>query len=448
MKRICVILFFFFSIFFVFDNVRAAEPKQGERFVPLFNGTNLDGWSNVNGYPETWTARDGMIVCSGIPTGILRTDKPYENFILELDWLHVNKGGNGGVFIYSDALPARGAPFTRSIQIQVKEGNGGDIYPIHGATMSPDKPHPEGWARSLPSEDATKPAGNWNHYRIESRDGMVSLTVNGKLVTRGFNCNPRKGYICLEAEDKSEVHYRNIQICELSSSNPSADAVASLDQGFRALSGGKKLSSWKNPSKNWHAEDWILYYDGQGAAGGEDPFLWSTEEFNNFILIADWRFPAKPELEQIPVILPNGSGMADSSGQPLTASVLSAGQGGICLRGNPKASINLWNWPIGSGGILGYMTDASLSEELRKAVTPIVNADNYVGQWNRVEITVIESQVNVTVNGKTAIQNAWLQGIPQRGPIALQHFGKLLLFTNVFVKELSWSEIFGSMKQF
>jgi hypothetical protein len=52
-------------------------------FVPLFNGRNLDGWVNVNCAPETWTVRDGMVICSGIPTGVLRTEKHYENYILE-----------------------------------------------------------------------------------------------------------------------------------------------------------------------------------------------------------------------------------------------------------------------------------------------------------------------------------------------------------------------------
>ena len=53
-----------------------------EKFVPLFNAHNLDGWVNVNCAPETWTVRDGMIMCTGIPTGVLRTEKQYENYVL------------------------------------------------------------------------------------------------------------------------------------------------------------------------------------------------------------------------------------------------------------------------------------------------------------------------------------------------------------------------------
>src|SRR5256885_4737098 len=93
-------------------SLHAAE----EDFVPLFNGTDLSGWVNLNCAPTTFTARDGMIVSTGKPTGVMRTQKMYENFILELDWKHLHPRGNAGLFVYSDALTAPGVPFTRSIE--------------------------------------------------------------------------------------------------------------------------------------------------------------------------------------------------------------------------------------------------------------------------------------------------------------------------------------------
>jgi hypothetical protein len=182
--------------------------NQKEAFKPIFNGQDLTGWVNVNGDASTWTVRDQMIVCSGIPTGVLRTTQQYENFILELEWKHLHKGGNAGLFIHSDALPAPGQPFTRSIECQIMDGNHGDVFAIHGATMQPDHPHPQGWMRSLPAEQRAHPAGEWNHYRVESRDGKVTLAVNGKIVSGGTASHPRKGYICLESEG-SEVYFRN-----------------------------------------------------------------------------------------------------------------------------------------------------------------------------------------------------------------------------------------------
>ena len=39
--------------------------------------------------PTTFTVRDDMIVSTGKPTGKLRTERMYENFIMELEWRHM-----------------------------------------------------------------------------------------------------------------------------------------------------------------------------------------------------------------------------------------------------------------------------------------------------------------------------------------------------------------------
>jgi len=144
----------FWFVFLFALGLHAAE----EEFVPLFNDTDLSGWVVVNCAPNTFTARDGMIVCTGKPTGVMRTQRIYENFILELDWKHVHPGGNAGLFVYSDALTAPGVPFTRAIEVQILDGSSpegiwtghGDVFAIHGATFVPDRPHPKGWMRCLP----------------------------------------------------------------------------------------------------------------------------------------------------------------------------------------------------------------------------------------------------------------------------------------------------------
>jgi hypothetical protein len=120
----------------------AAAPKAPAPSdpVPLFNGRDLSGWVNVNCAPDTWAARDGLIVCSGKPTGVLRTERMYENFVLELEYRHMVPGGNAGLFIWSDALTARGQHFTRSVEVRVKDGvqtenytRPGDVFSLHGA---------------------------------------------------------------------------------------------------------------------------------------------------------------------------------------------------------------------------------------------------------------------------------------------------------------------------
>ncbi|HEV7221250.1 MAG TPA: DUF1080 domain-containing protein, partial [Pirellulales bacterium] len=207
-------------------------------WTPLFNGRDLTGWVNVNCAPKTFTVRDEMIVSTGVPTGVLRTEKQYENFILELEWKHLHPKGNAGLFVWSDPITAPGVPFCRAIEVQILDGlntenytSHGDVFAIHGAAMQPDRPHPGGWERCLPSERRAKPAGEWNHYRVECRDGALKLAVNGKVVSGGSRCSPRKGYLCLESEG-SECHFRNLRIQELPSTNPKPEEIADEDQGF------------------------------------------------------------------------------------------------------------------------------------------------------------------------------------------------------------------------
>jgi len=419
--------------------LQAAE----EGFVPLFNGKDLSGWVRVNCAPNTFTVKDGIIVSTGIPTGVLRTDRQYENFIIEMEWKHMVAGGNAGLFLFGDPLPAPGVPFTRGMEIQILDGRNtesytshGDVFSIHGATFVPDRPHPKGWMRCLPSESRSKPAGEWNHYRVESRDGKVSLAVNGKVVSGGSHCVPRKGYICLESEG-SECHFRDIRIKELPSSNPPANEVADVAQAFKSLYTGVDLSGWKTEDGHkghWQAKDWTLEYDGKSEA--KDKNLWSEKEYGDFVLVADWRFTMKPEPKKLQVILPNGDDALNDDGTKKMIEAPFAGDSGIYLRGTSKAQVNMTCKTIGSGEVYGYRVDKKMTPEVRAGATPKLKADNAPGKWNRFIITMKGDRLTVVLNGKTVIENAPLPDVPKRGPIALQHHGDPIQFANLFIKEL------------
>src|SRR5688572_20154719 len=108
------------AILFIVAGVTRA---QDDGFKPLFNGNDLAGWVNVNCAPKTWFVKDNMIITTGKPTGYLRTERMYENFVLEFEWFHAPdpKGavGNSGLFVWGDPIPAMGTGYTRSIEVQV-----------------------------------------------------------------------------------------------------------------------------------------------------------------------------------------------------------------------------------------------------------------------------------------------------------------------------------------
>jgi hypothetical protein len=283
------------------------DTKDG--FKPLFDGKSLDGWVKVNNAPGTFSVKEGQIVTTGVPTGFMRTAKMYENFVAELEWKHLppkpDAVGNSGVFVWADALPAVGSPFTRAIEVQVlvnleykdkKTGkvtatSHGDLFSIWGATCVPDRPHPLGWARCLPSEYRAKGAGEWNHYRIEARDGVIKLAVNGKVVSGVSKCKPRKGYLALEAEG-SECRFRNLKIKELPSTNPKPDEVCQEGRGFVTLFTGLNTDGWKaegGQKKHWQAQPGpnVLRHDAKAARGS----LATAKEYRDFELICDCRLP-------------------------------------------------------------------------------------------------------------------------------------------------------------
>lgn len=414
-----------------------------EGFRPLFNDKDLTGWVPVNVAPETFSARDGMIVSTGKPTGVMRTDRPYENYVLELEYRHLQPGGNAGLFVASDALPAPGVPFTRAIEVQILDGqetenytSHGDIFGIWGATMTPDRPHPNGWMRCLPSEKRARPAPEWNHYRVTCNDGVLKLEVNGKEVSGATEIKPRKGYICLESEG-SECHFRNIRIKELPSTDPSADEVATLDEGLVSIYSGLDLRGWNvvpGHEGHWVARDSILAYDGKSTAPDKD--LWTVKEYTDFVMLVDWRLPNKPVPRERAVILPSGDDAVNPDGSRKTLTIPYAGDSGILPRGSVKAQVNLTCNTVGSGELYGYRTDRKLPPEVRAASIPKVKADNPPGKWNRMLLTLKGENLTVVLNGQTVIDRAPLPGLPARGPIGLQHHGDALEFTNLFVKEL------------
>ena len=426
------------------DQAAAVMPATADGFTPLFNGKDLSGWVNVNTAPETWSAKNGEIFCTGVPTGVLRTEKSYRNFILELEWMHENPTGNAGLFIWSDPITAKGQPFTRSIEVQImlggemREGgklmytSQGDIFSIHGATMKPDRPHPAGWSRCLPSEDRTKGAGQWNHYRVTAIDGTIKLAINGKEVSGAFDVNPREGFICLESEG-TPVHFRNLSIQELPSGEPlAAEAKCMQDEGFRSILEGS-LRGWREQpghAGHWKLDDWKLTYDGSGET------LWSTKSYADFEMIFDWRWSGISHKAMVPVVRKDGTTPMGADGKLQMMEIDEFGDSGIYLRGNDKSQVNIWSWPVGSGEVFGYRTDPSQSAEVRAGVTPSENADAPPGKWNRMKIKMQGDRLTVVLNEKTVVTNARLPGIPADGPIALQHHGAPIEFANIYLREL------------
>jgi len=220
--------------------------------------------------------------------------------------------------------------------------------------------------------------------------------------------------------------------------------------GFVSLFNGRDLSGWKVPEGDgghWKVLDGVIDYDALSEARGNNKNLWSEREFGDFTLLVDWRLKEAPFVNtHVPYILPDGTHARDIHGKELHLSLPDA-DSGILLRGSGRHQINIWCWPIGSGEMYGIRTNRATPPELRAAVTPRIQADNPVGEWNRFQITVKGNDVKVVLNDKTVIPGAQVPSLAARGPIGLQHHGSkqggawtgppsLIQFKNIFIKEL------------
>ena len=219
--------------------------------------------------------------------------------------------------------------------------------------------------------------------------------------------------------------------------------------GFTPLFNGKDLSGWRVPqgdNGHWRVVDGVIDYDARSEAPS-DKSLWSEREFGDFELRVEWRLKSAPYANpNVPIILADGTHKRGPDGKEFVTTVPDA-DSGIYLRGLPKAQVNIWNWPIGSGEVYGYRMDAKQPAAVRAGVTPRLNADRHLGEWNAFQITVRGDRLTVVLNGKTVLSEAQLPGLPARGRIALQHHGEfkngqwtsppsLVQFRGIFVKEL------------
>jgi len=205
--------------------LQAGEPVPA--FVDLFNGTDLTGWVNVNTDPDTWSVKDGVLICSGQPIGVMRSERQYENFVLHIEWKHMEAGGNSGVFVWSNAQPGDNR-LPNGVEVQMLELDWvklntrdgkvppiayvhGEVFGVGGVEIVPDTPRGK---RSKSIENRCKGRGEWNTYDVVAVDGVVKLAVNGKFVNGIQGSSQKKGYLCLESEGK-EIHFRNIRLMEL-----------------------------------------------------------------------------------------------------------------------------------------------------------------------------------------------------------------------------------------
>lgn len=217
-------------------NVAIRELSTLEGSGPGWRDLTGAEFENVNGEPDTWTWKDGGVHCTGRPVGVIKTKQPVKNLEMSVEWRHLTKGGNSGVFLWAPASVLEnlkpGALPPGGIEVQVLDHGyaeeyerstgkksdwfttDGDVFPVGSSDMTPFPPVAPGGKRSFPTASHSRGSPEWNHYYIRAIDGEVRLWVNGHEVSGGTECKPAEGFLCLESEG-APVEFRRLRIRHL-----------------------------------------------------------------------------------------------------------------------------------------------------------------------------------------------------------------------------------------
>ena len=191
-----------------------AGPLQGETggFVYLVPRAELsEHWIVEGSGPNTWSLRNGVIACTGSPNGFLRSKKAYRDFVFRAEWRFQKEGWsekppkypNAGFFIHAGAVE-RDWPI--SLEVQGHYGEAGSLFGVRGGRVT--------GAHRGPVHENREPFGEWESIEIQSRDGVVTVKLNGKKMNEGRDIHPAEGSLCLQSEGWP-VDYREVEIKEL-----------------------------------------------------------------------------------------------------------------------------------------------------------------------------------------------------------------------------------------
>lgn len=418
------------AVMWVVAGVWAAEPADEPGFVPLFDGRSLAGWQVVDGAPDGYEVRDGLLVCTE-RGGKLYTTREYADFVLRFEF-RLPEGANNGVAVRA---PLGGDPAYVGMEIQILE----ETAALKGkwGRLRPEQFHGSVYDVAAARQGALKPPGQWNTEEIRVEGRRVRVEVNGREVLDVDLNQVRdpavlrkhpglfrdRGYIGFLGHG-DRVEFRYIRLKEL------AVSAAQKRAGFASLWNGRDLEGWRgwvDPRKaaqmtaealaaaraeadelmrrNWRVEEGTLVYRGQGFDN-----LCTEREFGDFELECEWKIAPR----------------SDS---------------GIYLRGVPQVQIwDPYTPPVEGGREVG---SGGLYNNQQHPSRPLVRADRPVGEWNHFRVVMVGERVHVFLNGQLVVQDTVLENywdrtrpVPARGPIELQAHATPVWFRELWVREI------------
>lgn len=424
-----------------------------ERWTPLFNAKNLDGWKQLNGRAK-YQVNNGEIIGTTVvdePNSFLITEKIYSNFILELEFI-LDSDMNSGIQFRSESNPAiqngRVIGYQCEIDPSERAWTGG-IY---------DEGRRD-WLYPLEYNPQAKPLykpGQWNRIRIECNGPISRTWVNGLPAAHLVDSVGDAGFIALQVhsiykpEDAGKtIRWRNIRIQENPTSFTPLDQVyvVNLIPGFLSKQEqqlGVKLlfdgttAGWRGanltsfPESDWIVGNQQIIVKPRSRNEGIGSDLVTTDEFDVFDLSFEFQ-------------------LTPGANSGVKYFVTESGNKSDKALGLEYQLVDDSTHPDAQAGFNGNRTQGSLYDLITSLKVP--RGQRKVGDWNLARIVVYpDNRVEHWLNGykvvtyirgssefvsliaKSKYANYKNFGLVPRGRILLQHHGDKVLFRNIRVK--------------
>jgi hypothetical protein len=193
-------------------------PHSRENQVALFNGKDFSGFTFCmkNGADplQTWSVTNGVIHCTGKPSGYLRTTQSYSNYFLTVEWRFVKiapKADNTGVLVHMQ-LPDQVWP--QCVQVQGKHDRQGDLFLMEGAEAKEHKGMDKNTPVAFRGQSRENPVGQWNTAETICLHHQVESYINGYFVNEISECTLNDGFIGIQSEG-GDIEIRTISFCPL-----------------------------------------------------------------------------------------------------------------------------------------------------------------------------------------------------------------------------------------
>ncbi len=179
--------------------VRAEEKGEG-KWVSLFDGKTLGGWTIADGTTGEWKVVDGVIHGSGPASHLFSPRGDYKNFRYRAEVKIADKA-NSGMYFRTKKEPG----FPHGYEAQV---NSSHRDPLRTGTLY----------NFVPVREQLVPPDTWFTQEIEAVGNHITIKVNGKKVVDFTDPKNtfKEGHFAFQQHDPgSQVDIRKVEVQEL-----------------------------------------------------------------------------------------------------------------------------------------------------------------------------------------------------------------------------------------